>query len=96
MATPFVAGSAALLLQKNGKSQAAALGISDLFETTASNIASSSEDNSLLQTVSQQGAGLIQVFEALQAQTIVTPGHLTLNDTAYFQGRLVHLLQAVI
>ncbi|KZT21765.1 subtilisin-like protease [Neolentinus lepideus HHB14362 ss-1] len=84
MATPFVAGSAALLLQNRGKDTAKSL--RSLLQTTASNVASSKTDGDPLQTVSQQGAGLIQVDRAISTKTVVSPGQLTLNDTAHFEG----------
>ncbi|EPQ55564.1 subtilisin-like protease [Gloeophyllum trabeum ATCC 11539] len=84
MATPFTAGSAALILQAKGKSVAKS--IRNLFQTTASAVASSKTDGDPLQTVSQQGAGLIQVDRAIGTTTVVSPGQLTLNDTAHFEG----------
>ncbi|KAF8524711.1 pyrolysin [Hysterangium stoloniferum] len=84
MATPFMAGSAALLLQVKGKSQSVARGARTLFETTAQKIPSSRTDGDPLQTLTQQGAGLINVFNALTFKTVVTPGELILNDTAHF------------
>lgn len=87
MATPFLAGSAALLLQVKGKSAAVARGARDLFETTAQRVPSSHTDGEPLQTVTQQGAGLINVFDAIYAKTIVSPGELILNDTANFRSR---------
>jgi hypothetical protein len=35
--------------------------------------------------VTQQGAGLINVFDAIHSTTIVSPGELILNDTAHFK-----------
>ena len=89
MAAPFAAGSAALLLQARGKAESTALGLRDLLQTTAGSVGSSHTDGALLQTAAQQGAGLINVFAALNAKTIVTPGQLALNDSAFFQGQSV-------
>lgn len=83
MATPFAAGCAALILQAKGKSSEVARAISDLFQTTASNVQSSNTDGSQLQTLSQQGSGLLQVDRAIFTKTLVTPGQLMLNDTAH-------------
>ncbi|KAI0088139.1 subtilisin-like protease [Irpex rosettiformis] len=82
MATPFVAGSAALVLQTRGKS--IVKGIRDLFQTTASPLSSGTEETDLLQTLAVSGAGLVQVNIAVDAKTIVSPGQLLLNDTAHF------------
>lgn len=86
MATPFIAGSSALLFSVKGRSAAVGLGARTLFETTAQRVPSSHTDGDPLQTVSQQGAGLINVFNAIHATTIVSPGELLLNDTANFKG----------
>ena len=87
MATPFTAGAAALILQARGKTPETIRGMRDLLQTTASPVSNSNTRGDLLQTVSQQGAGLIQVLSAITTKTIITPGQLTLNDTAFFQGR---------
>lgn len=87
MATPFTAGASALVLQSKGKSKAVATGIRSLFQTTAGGVRSGKSESDMFQTVSQQGAGLIQVNNAIDTKTIVTPGQLTLNDTAHFNGR---------
>ncbi|KAF8149470.1 pyrolysin [Crassisporium funariophilum] len=86
MATPFAAGSSALLLSVKGKSSAVTNSARTLFETTANRVPSSKTDGDPLQTVTQQGAGLINVFNAIHATTIVSPGELILNDTAHFRG----------
>jgi Subtilase family len=86
MATPFLAGSAALLLQVNGKSLSVARGARTRFETTAQIIPSSKNGGDPPQTLTQQGAGLINVFDALYFETTVSPGELILNDTTHFVG----------
>ena len=92
MATPFVAGGSALLLQVKGRSAAVALSARALFETTAHVVPSSNNvSSSPLQTVAQQGAGLIQVYNALRYSTVVTPGEIILNDTAHFSGTSVNI-----
>ncbi|KAF8634300.1 hypothetical protein AX17_004252 [Amanita inopinata Kibby_2008] len=85
MATPFVAGSAALLFEVKGKSADVGRGARTLFETTAERVSSSHTDGDPLQTVTQQGAGLINVHNALRYTTVVTPGELILNDTAHYR-----------
>ena len=85
MATPFAAGSYALLLQVKGKSKAVTSSARNLFQTTAQIISSSKTDSDPLQTVTQQGAGLINVHDAIFSTTIVSPGELVLNDTAHFK-----------
>ncbi|KAF9050468.1 peptidase [Panaeolus papilionaceus] len=85
MATPFVAGCSALLLQVKGNTEEVALGARTLFETTAKPIGSTKDDKDPLQTLTQQGSGLINAFDAIYAKTIVSPGQLVLNDTANFK-----------
>ncbi|KAK0476786.1 pyrolysin [Armillaria novae-zelandiae] len=86
MATPFTAGAAALILQSKGKGAKVGLAVRDLLQTTASPVLSEHTEGSLLQTATQQGAGLIQVDRAVHTTTIVTPAQLLLNDTANFQS----------
>lgn len=85
MATPFLAGSAALLLSVKGTDPSVGRNARTLFETTSTFVPSSHTDGDPLQTVTQQGSGLINVFNAIHTTTIVSPGELILNDTAHFQ-----------
>ena len=86
MATPFMAGVSALLFGVKGKSPAVGTTARTLFETTAQLVGSSHTDGDPLQTVAQQGAGLVNAFQALTTDVIVSPGELLLNDTANFKG----------
>ncbi|KAG8963822.1 hypothetical protein FRC00_004914 [Tulasnella sp. 408] len=83
MATPLVAGVAALLLEKHGKTKSNALGMRYLLETTAKTVRSSKKSTDPLQTVAKSGAGLLDAFKAMHGKTIVTPGEILLNDTVY-------------
>ncbi len=83
IAAPFIAGSAALILQTKGNTVGAAKGIRFLLESTAKRVSSSKTDGDPLQTVTQQGAGLVNVFDAVHAETLVTPTELIINDTAH-------------
>lgn len=87
MATPFTAGSAALILQTRGKTADVARGVRSLLESTGQRVPSSKTDGDPLQTVTQQGAGLLNTFNAVHAETIVTPTELIVNDTAHAQPR---------
>lgn len=86
MATPYMAGVSALLLLRKGKNKEVALAARDILQSTANIIPSSKDDGALYQTASQQGAGLVNAYKALTYTTIVGPGQLLLNDTAYFNG----------
>lgn len=87
MSAPLVAGAAALLLQVKGKSAATAKAARNLFETTAVSVPASHDEQSLPQTLTQQGAGLVNVYNAIFAKTLVHPGQLILNDTSNFVRR---------
>jgi subtilisin family serine protease len=89
MATPFVAGAAALLFEAKGKTAEVGRTARTLFETTAKYVPSNLTDADPLQTVTQQGAGLINVYDALHATTILSKGELILNDTASFNPEYV-------
>ena len=86
MATPFMAGTSALLLTVRGKTAAVSKAARDIFETTASKIPSSLTDADPLNTLTQAGAGLVNAYKAIHATTLVSPGELVLNDTAHFKG----------
>jgi len=91
MATPFVAGAAALLLEAKGRKRSTYFGARCMFQSTASAVASSHDDGKPGQTLAQTGAGLINVFNALHYKTLVTPTQLHLNDTAH--ARLEHTIK---
>ncbi|KAJ7772724.1 subtilisin-like protease [Mycena maculata] len=86
MATPFIAASSALLFAVKGKSAAVGKTARTLFESTAQRIPTNLTDGGPFQTVTQQGAGLVQVYDAVFATTILSPAELILNDTAHFAG----------
>ncbi|KAJ2929710.1 hypothetical protein H1R20_g7388, partial [Candolleomyces eurysporus] len=85
MATPFLAGSIALLLEAKGKSTSVVRGVRTLFETTARSVPATLDDGALPQTVTQQGAGLINVYDAIFSTTSISTGQLVLNDTANYR-----------
>lgn len=87
MATPFVAGSAALVLQTRGKS--AAKNIRDILQSTASPLSSGTNETDLLETLVVAGAGLVQVNAAVNTKTLVSPAQFELNDTLHFNPMYV-------
>lgn len=85
LANAFVAGSAALVLSSKGKRTShVAKGVLSLFESTAQKVPSSTNKSDPLQTLTQQGAGLINVFAAINTTTTISPTELLLNSTAHF------------
>ena len=85
----YVVGAVALLLQHKGKGAINGKAVRDLLETNARAIPTSLEEGPALQTVIQAGGGLLNVFDAAFAATVVSPGDILLNDTAHFKGMYV-------
>ncbi|CAE7226259.1 unnamed protein product [Rhizoctonia solani] len=90
MATPFAAGSYALLLQIKGKGADTAKKARAYFQNTAIPVRQTADNTSQIETASHQGAGLINVYDAIKNLGSLTPSELLLNDTANFKG--VHTL----
>lgn len=88
-ATPLVAGIAALLFETKGKSAAVGLSARTLFQTTAKPVKSSHDEGALFDTVTRQGAGVVNAYDALKTTTIVSPGQILLNDTEHIQKTFV-------
>ncbi|ATY64980.1 subtilisin-like serine protease PR1C [Cordyceps militaris] len=89
MATPFIAGSVALLLEVRGKKLAPAT-ITNLLSANAKPQLFNDKTKFLtkLAPVPQQGAGLVQVYDAAFATTLLEPSSLSFNDTANFVEQL--------
>ncbi|KAG8967619.1 hypothetical protein FRC03_009648 [Tulasnella sp. 419] len=83
MATPFFAGSAALLLEAKGKKRSIYVGARGIFQSTSAAVPSSKTDGEPNQTLAQTGSGLINVHNAVHYKTVVEPAELLLNDTAH-------------
>ncbi|KAI9333771.1 peptidase S8/S53 domain-containing protein [Zopfochytrium polystomum] len=77
MASPYVAGSVALLLEAKGKLSF------DQVKTALLNAARPSKiyQSDIVDTPARQGAGLVQIYDAITSNTTVTPPLLSLNDT---------------
>ena len=86
MATPFMAGVSALWFEARGTSPQVGRLARTIFETTAQRVPSSRTDGDPLQTVVQQGAGLVDAFKAIHADVLVSPSELITNDTAHYRG----------
>ncbi|KAH7317526.1 peptidase S8/S53 domain-containing protein [Rhizoctonia solani] len=85
MSCPFVAGASALLLQARGKTADTARAARSIFQNTATPVRQSSANNSLITTAIHQGAGLINVYDAVKNTGIMLSSEILLNDTAYFK-----------
>ncbi|KAL0058384.1 hypothetical protein AAF712_014946 [Marasmius tenuissimus] len=86
MAAPYLAGCAALYLQVRGNNADIARQARNFFESTSVMVPESHEENSMLQSVTSQGAGLVNAYAAAYTETYVWPGELLLNDTRHFRG----------
>ncbi|KAI1795562.1 peptidase S8/S53 domain-containing protein [Ganoderma leucocontextum] len=86
MATPFMAGVSALLFQARGTKPEVGRNMRTIFETTAQRVPSSKTDGDPLQTVAQQGTGLINAFAAGHSEVFVSPSELITNDTAHHKA----------
>ncbi len=90
----MVAGANALVMSALGKSAANGLKIRDLLISTAVPVALRSFPGSAtnaLDTVAKQGAGLINVYNAVHRTTEAQPSFLALNDTGH--AALQHTLE---
>lgn len=80
MATPFLSGVAALFIGQNGKVDPDL--ITKIFETTTTPVYTQM-GGSQLQTIAQQGGGLINAYDAVLFKTIISPAEFNLNDTVH-------------
>lgn len=86
MATPYVAGSAALILSTKGKTGCTGKAVKKYLQTTAKYIGSTHTETDPYNTLIQQGSGLVQVYNAIFYSTEVSPPEIMLNDTAHWNG----------
>lgn len=94
MATPFVAGSVALLLQVRGKNTSPATLKNLLSAYSKAQLFNDNTKfyNGTLAPVPQQGSGEIQVYDAAYATTLLEPANLSFNDTAHLAKKLTFKL----
>jgi len=86
MATPVVAGASALILAVRGKSITNKQQVMSLLQSTSKKVAVDRSGAAPYVSAAQQGAGLVNAFDAIFAKTSVSPSQLLLNDTAHFKG----------
>ena len=81
MASPHVAGAVALLLESNPKLQARK--VRDVLQNSAEpHLWWGNPALGFLDAVADQGAGMLNIFNAVQATTRITPGKLSLGESA--------------
>jgi hypothetical protein len=81
MATPYVSGSIALLLEANGKKSP-----QYILESLQNHAHIAPVYNGIdgLDNPIRQGAGLVQVLDSIKDHGHITPGQISFNDTAHF------------
>ncbi|GAA6022877.1 hypothetical protein JCM11491_007028 [Sporobolomyces phaffii] len=83
MACPFVAGSTALILSARKSENLSPEQVKSLLMTTSQQTPTKYGGQTLVTAV-RQGAGLVQVDQAVNRKTLISPSIIQLNDTAYF------------
>ncbi|KAI8339097.1 peptidase S8/S53 domain-containing protein [Chlamydoabsidia padenii] len=81
MATPYISGCVALLMQATGKAPPVSI-IRHLLNHAKPVYTSSGVH---LESIAKQGAGLVQIYDSILATTKVSPYKISLNDTDHFQ-----------
>ncbi|KAI8843071.1 peptidase S8/S53 domain-containing protein [Chytridium lagenaria] len=80
MACPYVAGVAALILEAYGKDRPTFEQVRTILQNSA--VPQKKFGTDMIDSVSYQGAGLINAYKALTTKTVVTPSRIALNDTS--------------
>jgi hypothetical protein len=83
MAAPLVAGCWALLKSQNPALSASE--ISKILQSTSTPLAYF-PDQTIRSSVAHQGSGMINVYQAIMSETLVTPSELSLGDTDDYEG----------
>ncbi|ORZ22157.1 peptidase S8/S53 domain-containing protein [Absidia repens] len=81
MATPYISGCVALLMQATKEHSP----ISIIRHLLNSAEPIHSHDGFNLESMARQGAGLVQIYDSILASSNVTPYKIPLNDTEHFQ-----------
>ncbi|CAG8478983.1 17361_t:CDS:2 [Funneliformis caledonium] len=93
ISTPFVTGILALVMQNKGKSNSTLArdilqnNAKPLFIKNSETEVEGNKTSIIATTILQQGAGLINLVDALTSTVIISPAKLALNDSAHFNGK---------
>lgn len=87
MAAPYAAGAIALYLADKGKTPDIGRNARSVFQSTSQRVLATRAEDAPYQSLTKQGTGLIDLFKAINTNTLVNPTELLLNDTAHFNGQ---------
>lgn len=76
---PLLAGASALMMEARGKS--IKTNLKSIFQQTAVPVHTTANDDGPIASLAQQGAGLINAYNAVNYKTFISPSILALNDT---------------
>ncbi|KAL0930195.1 subtilisin-like protease [Colletotrichum truncatum] len=90
MATPYIAGVAALYFNSIGGRSALSGNAAEIAHRRL--VASGSpiryqNGSEVLAPVAKQGAGLVDALKVVALKTVISPANINLNDTSYFSGK---------
>ncbi|KAI8052884.1 peptidase S8/S53 domain-containing protein [Syncephalis plumigaleata] len=95
MASPYIAGSLALYLQAHNGTNVTNANIRETFQNAAKPAVQSSTRHWIASPVVQQGAGVVDVQQAVFGKTRVTPSRLALNDTDQLDSNGAHITRTI-
>ncbi|WWC94044.1 hypothetical protein V866_000882 [Kwoniella sp. B9012] len=82
---PLVAGSSALYIASKGNNNVSPDKVKKALQSTADSLKTSVSDSTIA-NVAVQGAGKLNIAQAISPNVVVSPSEILLNDTNYFAG----------
>ncbi|KAL9542274.1 hypothetical protein PS6_009883 [Mucor atramentarius] len=82
MACPYIAGSLALYLQHHGTNQTDTAAMHTKFKNYAFPLHVGHATSSIIESPIRQGAGLVQVYDAITQPVLISPSEISFNDTS--------------
>ncbi|KAI8993437.1 peptidase S8/S53 domain-containing protein [Pilobolus umbonatus] len=94
MAAPYVTGALALMREALGK-EASGIMLAEKLQNYGHLLQASPQEEDTLDSPLRQGAGLIQVYDAIKEPLHVSPSHISFNDTHSLTDYKTHTLQLI-